>query len=212
MKLLVASVFISLAGLLLFYGFNYNRQKNPITISCEQGPRKAKPGATQNSKLNLSVYENFSDIKNIGKIKAKVLHEEKPINIASDSNIIEKVISNYMDNPQIFNHNGIKITVRPITNINSRNTSKSKHLIPNNSYTIDLGSYLSQERAANRFHNALKIEPILKAYRVTYDEVKFKERILYNLTLQGIPNFNIAFNTCKKLNNSAIDCIVVGQL
>jgi len=205
---IIKATFLVLLFVLVASGiFLYNKQASPIIIFYDGQSRKAKNVPSKMTKLNLSVYENLSDINNNNKINTKILDQEKPLDLNLESNsIVEDVINEFIEKSEVIDYEGIKITSYPETQIHKIRKLKSYSL-----YNLDLGYYVTEEKSNQVFRHAISIEPNLDQYTKNLKIVNFKDRALYHMTLSNLPNFNTAINICRKLSHAGQDCVVVND-
>lgn len=188
--------------------FLYNKPISPIIIFYDGQPRKVKNAPSKMTKLNLSVYENLTDINNNNKINTKILNQETPLdlNLGSGS-IVEDVINEFIEKSEVVDYEGIRVTSYPETKLHQTRKSQSQSL-----YNLDLGYYVTEKKSHQAFLHALSIEPGLKHYIKELQLVNFKDRILYHMTLNDLPNFNTAINICRKLAHGGQDCVVINDI
>lgn len=205
---IIRVTFLTLLLVLVVSGiFLYNKQASPIIIFYDGQPRKAKNASSKMTKLNLSVYENLTDINSNNKINTKILDQEKPLDLnLESSSIVEDVINEFIEKSEVIDYKGIRVTSYPETKIHKMRKSQTQSL-----YNLDLGYYVTEERSNQAFRHAISIEPSLERYAKELKLVNFKDRVLYHMTLNNLPNFNTAINVCRKLAHSSQDCVVIND-
>ncbi|AVP87193.1 hypothetical protein phytr_2360 [Candidatus Phycorickettsia trachydisci] len=203
---IIKAAFLMLLLILVASGiFFYNKNASPIIIFYDGQSRKAKNVPSKMTKLNLSVYENLSDINNNNKISTKILDQEKPLDLNLESNsIVEDVINEFIEKSEVIDYEGIKVTSYPETQIYKIRKPKSHSL-----YNLDLGYYVIEEKSNQVFRHMVSIEPSLEKYTKSVKIENFKDRALYHMTLSNLPNFNTAINICRKLSHAGQDCVVM---
>jgi len=204
-KVTFLALFLALAASGIFL---YKKQTSPIIIFYDGQPRKAKNVPSKMTTLNLSVYENLSDINSNNKINTKILDKEKPLDLNLDSDsLVEDVINEFIEKSEVIDYEGIKVTSYPETKI-----YKTHKLKPQNLYNLDLGYYVTKEKSNQALRYAISIEPGLERYSKELKLMNFQDRILFHLILTNLPSFNTAINVCRKLSHAGQDCVVVNDI
>jgi hypothetical protein len=208
-KLLFISLFIiTFLSVVVFFFVKRNNDK-PIDILYDGKPHKIKPEITsvQKQHNSLSIYENLYTEKKPTVIENILSSPENPVSFDNNLNQIDKIINHLLKEHNLQDYKGIKIFL--INDAKKSVWPNSKVSNHNRPYVLDLGLYQTKERALEKLKTLSRSYSKLSEYNNSVTQKSFDGYVLYNLQIENIKDFGVAFDLCNKMNKNNQECVII---